>query len=199
MNSLLLVAHGSRREASNDEIRTLTGTLHRQAGNCFDEVSCAFLELAEPSIPDGIRNCIERGANHVTVFPYFLSAGRHVTSDIPAEVNQIAREHPEITIMIAPYLGAAGAMSELILQQAGQTTHTEENAMRIQTTDPINGKDVTDTEHAPFVIEGRGADALRIYFDSHENRQTYLAVETDQLGGHNVAIYNQTTGSGREM
>lgn len=71
--------------------------------------------------------------------------------------------------------------------------------MRIQTTDPINGKDVTDIEHAPFVIEGSGDDALKIYFDTDVNRQVYLDVETDQLGGHNVAIYNQTTGTGREM
>jgi len=71
--------------------------------------------------------------------------------------------------------------------------------MRIQTTDPINGKDVTDMEHAPFVIEGSGDDALKIYFDSNENRQTYLDIETDLLGGHNVAMYNQTSGEGREM
>lgn len=127
MNSLLLVAHGSRRAASNNEIRALAETLHRKAGNRFDDVDCAFLELAEPSIPDGISQCIERGATHVTVFPYFLSAGRHVASDIPAEVSQIVGEYPDIAITIAPYLGAAGAMSELILQQAGQTSHAEEN------------------------------------------------------------------------
>ena len=71
--------------------------------------------------------------------------------------------------------------------------------MRIQTTDPINGKDVTDIEHAPFVIEGRGDDALKIYFDSDENRQAYLDVETKQLGGHPVDVYNGTTGTAREM
>ncbi len=127
MNSLLIVAHGSRREASNNEIRALTEALQRKAANRFDDVGCAFLELAEPSIPDGISQCIEHGATHVTVFPYFLSAGRHVASDIPAEVNQMVREYPDVAITIAPYLGAAGAMSELILQQAGQTSHTQEN------------------------------------------------------------------------
>ncbi|NNG13414.1 MAG: CbiX/SirB N-terminal domain-containing protein [Halobacteria archaeon] len=127
MNSLLLVAHGSRREASNDEIRSLTAELQRVAGNAFANVSCAFLELAEPSIPDGIRQCIERGATCVTVFPYFLSAGRHVASDIPAEVSEISHDYPEIEITIAPYLGAASSMSELILQQAGLTlTHRGE-------------------------------------------------------------------------
>lgn len=118
MNSLLLVAHGSRREASNDEIRSLTESLRHKADNCFTDVGCAFLELAGPSIPDGIKECIARGASRVTVFPYFLSAGRHVASDIPAEVNRVVDEYPNIEITIAPYLGAAGTMGELILQQA---------------------------------------------------------------------------------
>ena len=121
MNSLLLVAHGSRREASNEEIRALTESLRHKDGNCFADVGCAFLELAEPSIPDGIRACIARGATRVTVFPYFLSAGRHVASDIPDEVNSVVEDYPDIEITIAPYLGAAGAMGDLILQQSGSS------------------------------------------------------------------------------
>lgn len=116
VNSLLLVAHGSRRVASNDEIRTLTAKLREDAGTRFADVSCAFLELAEPSIPDAINQCIGRGATRVTVFPYFLSAGRHVASDIPAEVAAVASRYPDVEVVIAPYLGAAGAMSDLILQ-----------------------------------------------------------------------------------
>ena len=71
--------------------------------------------------------------------------------------------------------------------------------MRIQTTDPISGEDVKDVEHAPFVIEGAGEDALKIYFSSRDNQQAYLEIETRKLTDHNVAIYNRTTGSAREM
>ena len=71
--------------------------------------------------------------------------------------------------------------------------------MRMQTTDPINGMDVKDIEHAPFVVEGTGEDALKIYFTTHDNRQAYLDIETRPLTDHNVAIYNRTTGTGREM
>lgn len=71
--------------------------------------------------------------------------------------------------------------------------------MRIQTTDPINGKDVTVTERTPFVIEGSGEDALKIYFDSDENRQIYLDVELEALGDHSVEVFNRTTAMGREM
>jgi sirohydrochlorin ferrochelatase len=112
--ALLLVAHGSRRIASNDEIRELAQRLAVNRTNEFDIVDPAFLELAEPSIPDGIEACIQRDATEVVVFPYFLSAGRHVAEDIPAEVKIKQDEHPDINIRIADYLGIAAGMPDMI-------------------------------------------------------------------------------------
>jgi sirohydrochlorin ferrochelatase len=60
--TLLIVAHGSRREASNDEVRQLAEVISAKAGIRFMLVEPAFLELATPSIPDGIENCIQPGA-----------------------------------------------------------------------------------------------------------------------------------------
>lgn len=118
MKALLLVAHGSRREASNDEVRQLTRQLDLKIDNAFQRVECAFLELADPSIPDGIRIAIQAGATQVTVLPYFLSAGRHVVADIPAEIDVVRKEYPDIGIVLAPYLGAADGLTDLLLQQA---------------------------------------------------------------------------------
>jgi sirohydrochlorin ferrochelatase len=114
--ALLLVAHGSRRGASNDEIRSLAARLALQQENAFDMVEPAFLELAEPSIPDGIEQCIQRGAREVLVFPYFLSAGRHVAEDIPAEVRVKQEQYPQIDIRVADYLGIAEGMPGMILE-----------------------------------------------------------------------------------
>ncbi|HUT41077.1 MAG TPA: CbiX/SirB N-terminal domain-containing protein [Gammaproteobacteria bacterium] len=114
---MLVVAHGSRRAESNDEVRALTQQLNGQARE-FDVVSCAFLELAEPSIPDGLRDAIAAGAREVVVVPYFLSAGRHVVTDIPGEVEVVRAEYPDITITLAPYLGAAPELAGLLLKQA---------------------------------------------------------------------------------
>ena len=119
MKHLLVVAHGSRRVESNEEVRALTRSLAAHAGNGFDRIECAFLELAEPSIPDGLRAAIADGASEIVVVPYFLSAGRHVVTDIPAEVEQVIAEAGSVAITIAPYLGAAPALGELLLQQAG--------------------------------------------------------------------------------
>lgn len=117
MRALVIVAHGSRRASSNDEVRTLAAAVAQTASE-FDEVSSAFLELAEPLIPDGVEQAIRRGAREVVVMPYFLSAGRHVVSDIPAEVAKVSDKYPEVQIRIAPYLGSAQQMALLILQQS---------------------------------------------------------------------------------
>lgn len=113
--ALLVVAHGSRRDASNDEVRALTVALRNAAFDRFDAVDCAFLELAQPSIPDGIERLIEDGAEDIVVLPYFLAAGRHVIEDIPAEVAEKRAEHAEVNIAIAPYFGTAEGIPQLLL------------------------------------------------------------------------------------
>lgn len=115
MHELLLVAHGSRREASNDEIRELTASLGARSGGRFGHVSCGFLELAEPSIPAAVDAAVARGAEQVTVLPYFLSAGRHVAEDIPAALDEARHRHPGVTIRMLPYLGAQAGIVDMLL------------------------------------------------------------------------------------
>ncbi len=117
MACLLIVAHGSRREASNDEVRELVSKVRKVATD-FSSVEAGFLELAEPLIPDGIRNAIASGHKHVVVLPYFLSAGRHVTEDIPADIQSVQKDFPDIKIELAPYVGAADGIVNLLLDQA---------------------------------------------------------------------------------
>lgn len=114
MQALVVVAHGSRRAASNDEVRALTDQLRPHARD-FAYVGCAFLELAEPSIPDGIAAAIAAGADDVVVLPYFLSAGRHVAEDIPGLVAQSCARYPQVTIRIAPHLGTATDLPQTML------------------------------------------------------------------------------------
>ena len=118
MKGLLVIAHGSRRQASNDEVRTLTARIAKKAGKEFDIVESAFLELAEPSIPGGIQQCVEKGAKQIIILPYFLSAGRHVAEDIPSEVNETRGKFPDVDIQIAPYLGAIDEIADLMVEQA---------------------------------------------------------------------------------
>ncbi len=57
--------------------------------------------------------------------------------------------------------------------------------MRQSTLDPISLEDVTNLEQAPFVVEGEGDNAIKIYFQSEGNKREYLALEVH--GSNNSA------------
>ena len=120
MQALLLIAHGSRKETSNDEVRALTKILASRPDNQFNVTVCAFLELANPSIPEGISKCVKQGAREITVLPYFLSAGRHVVTDIPTELEKAKKFHPNVDIKIAPYLGSAQEIGDVLIALSNQ-------------------------------------------------------------------------------
>ena len=120
MQALLLIAHGSRRQASNEEVKTLTEVLAKSPENDGKIVECAFLELADPSITLGFSACVQQGATCVVVVPYFLSAGRHVIVDIPAELSEAQNMYPQVEIKIAPYLGSANEIGDILISLSKQ-------------------------------------------------------------------------------
>ena len=54
--------------------------------------------------------------------------------------------------------------------------------MRVSTTDPMTLNDVPDPEGHPYVIEGSGEGALKIYFESEETKRAYLEVAIEHPG-----------------
>jgi len=115
MKGLLLVAHGSRRRQSNEEVATVAEALKNRVQQQYDHTAHAFLELAEPSIPQGIDLLINKGVTQITVLPYFLSAGRHVQEDVPGIVQEKQKLHPGVDITIAPYIGEANEMLDALV------------------------------------------------------------------------------------
>ena len=118
MNALIVVAHGSRRQQSNDEVSAITDKLRVSCHHDYPIVHTGFLELAKPSIPEGIEQCINDGATRITVLPYFLNSGRHVVEDVPEIVDTASHQHPNVEIVIAPHLGASSLMIDLLIESA---------------------------------------------------------------------------------
>jgi len=117
MRALLIIAHGSRRKESNDEVRRLTARIKENSGPAFDDVMCAFLEISSPQIDSAIADLADAGATEIKVFPYFLAAGTHVVNDIPRLLDDARECYPAISIELLPHLGALQGISSLILNQ----------------------------------------------------------------------------------
>ena len=114
MKALVVVAHGSRRAASNEEVSELACQLAALVGDEYRLVSVGFLELAAPLIPDSLEKVIAQGATEISVFPYFLSAGRHIVTDVPNEVKIVQDKHPDIEIKMLTHLGALPGLKNFI-------------------------------------------------------------------------------------
>ena len=67
--------------------------------------------------------------------------------------------------------------------------------MRISTLDPISMNDVTDTDTAPFVIEGEGPNALKIYFENADNKAEYLDIPLHTANAALSAAYAEIADS----
>lgn len=117
--ALVLAAHGSRREASNEEVRVLTERIRARATARYGAVELGFIELAKPSLGEAIDRVVAQGAREVVVVPYFLAAGRHVSEDVPEVVGERQRAHPGVRLTITRHLGATDALAELLLAIAG--------------------------------------------------------------------------------
>jgi sirohydrochlorin ferrochelatase len=118
MQAILLIDHGSRRDAANEMMDCMASLVQTMAGREVI-VRYAHMELAEPSILSGVRQCVEAGATELIVFPYMLSPGKHSTGDIPRMVAEAAEPYPALDVRVTSAFGVHEKLAELILGRAG--------------------------------------------------------------------------------
>lgn len=104
---ILLVDHGSRNKASNDRLQELARTYQRTVESNVVVRAC-HMEIAHPSIPEGLEALLKEGVDEIVCHPYFLSPdGRHVSEDIPRIVKgAIESLNIEIPILTTEPVGA---------------------------------------------------------------------------------------------
>ena len=117
MKAILVIDHGSLVEAANHMLETVVMRMQEKRPDLIVEM--AHMELAKPSIEDGISACVERGATHIVAHPYMLSPGRHATKDIPRMVEAVAQRYPQVSIQTSPPLGVHDKVIEVALERAG--------------------------------------------------------------------------------
>ena len=114
MKALLIIAHGSRKQSSNDEVAQLALKVN-ELPSSYEAVSHCFLELTEPKVPTAISELAQKGATEVTILPYFLAAGYHVAEDLPKLLEEAKQAHPSIQFSLLEHLGAANLMPQWII------------------------------------------------------------------------------------
>lgn len=116
--AVIIVDHGSRRHEANDMLHAVADLYQRATGVAI--VEAAHMELATPTIADAFANCVARGAKRIVIHPYFLSPGRHSTSDIPELAAVAAAEFPGVSYVVTDALGLDDRMAEIMHRRVAE-------------------------------------------------------------------------------
>jgi len=121
--AILLIAHGSRSATANDDLHHVADLLRQRE---HPIVVASFLELAEPNIEAGGRECVRLGADEVVMVPYFLSAGVHVRRDLTAARQGLSEVFPAVPFVLAEPLGRHPLLVEIVEERMRQSITTQE-------------------------------------------------------------------------
>jgi len=110
-DGILIVGHGTRHAVGLAELRELTRRIAALEKASF--VRECFLELAHPTIAQGIDHMIDHGVRRLIVAPVMLFSARHVQVDIPRQVAAATANLSGVEVLIADHLGCHEKLIEL--------------------------------------------------------------------------------------
>ncbi|MEL4024127.1 sirohydrochlorin chelatase [Lysinibacillus endophyticus] len=119
MEAVLYICHGSRVKSACDEAvafveRCKEVRQERILHHCF-------LELAEPTIFQGIQQCVEQGATKIRAIPVLLLTANHALIDIPKEINRAKQHYPQLEIQMGEPIGVHPLLIDLLVERLQQT------------------------------------------------------------------------------
>jgi sirohydrochlorin cobaltochelatase len=132
---LLMVGHGTRDTEGRQAL--LDFATAYQALDPSRPVLPCFLELTEPSIQDGIDQCVEKGYTDLTVLPILLFAARHNKFDVTNELDRAKSRHPQLTFHYGRHFGITPGIIELWRSRLAKLDQLENNPQNISRSDTV--------------------------------------------------------------
>lgn len=115
MQAVLYVAHGTRLQAGiHEAIQFIKNQMH------YVDIpiqTYSFIDLAKPTIEEGIQTCLNQGATKIAIVPVLLLAAGHVKEDIPHTITVAMKKYPNIKFTYGQPFGVNDQMIQTILER----------------------------------------------------------------------------------
>ncbi|NLS96570.1 MAG: sirohydrochlorin chelatase [Planctomycetaceae bacterium] len=162
---ILVVGHGSRDPGSNLPLPGLCREVALRLRGT--PVQPCYLELARPTIDEGLTALSRRGVTRTIVVPLLLTAGRHVRFDIPSEVGRSLARLSNMLVCFTAHLGshpqlvsiANSRLAETLDGRPARLSHTKYVLVARGSRDPLVRGEVSRWA-ASRRFEDREADFL---------------------------------------
>jgi sirohydrochlorin ferrochelatase len=115
MDSILLIGHGSLKQASGASMIRLAALLRRRG--VVPISTAAFLNFSKPTFQDGLERLLNKGATSIYVQPYFLIDGYYVNQALRKLVDEAQQAHPTINITMGEPFGAHEVLVEVVTKR----------------------------------------------------------------------------------
>jgi sirohydrochlorin cobaltochelatase len=111
---LVILAHGSRDPRWQETFLTLRDTARQQWG--AERVELAYMEMCSPSLLEIAEQVYQQGIRQIQLLPLFMSAGGHVSNDIPRLAEQAMMAFDGLEIDVLPPIGEHPAVRSVFLE-----------------------------------------------------------------------------------
>lgn len=190
-SALLVVGHGTRDPAGQDECRMLIDIVGTRRPGL--RVELGYLELCPPPITDVVNRLAGDGVDDVTVVPLVLLGAGHAKGDVPASIVRERRRHPHITFR---YGRPLGIRPELVGLADNRLRDAVADADRADTAVVIVGRGTSDPDAngdlakiARLLWEGRSWPLVEPAFVSLASPSVPEAMERcRRLGARRIAV-----------
>lgn len=111
----ILLAHGSRKEEANEEIRQMTEMVQETDRDRFYET--AFLSLGYPQLADAVESLVKKGCEKIIIMPMFLVTGSHITGDIPDKILLQEAAYPNVKFVLTKHFGSHSGVIDIVRER----------------------------------------------------------------------------------
>jgi sirohydrochlorin cobaltochelatase len=114
----LLLGHGSRDPRWGEPFQALLESCRRHASESVWEL--AWMEFANPTLLEAAEALLKNhpSLTSIEVIPVFLSSGGHVAHDLPQLLDEVRKQHPQVTFRMGQALAESALVRETLAQAA---------------------------------------------------------------------------------
>jgi sirohydrochlorin cobaltochelatase len=118
MNGIIVLAHGSKRTATEATLDSLIVKVRRKIPGA--KVVPAYLQFSGQDMETAVQELVGAGVDFIKVVPMFLFDGIHVTEDIPMELEKLRRAYPGVGLELTRHLGDDDRIAEIIADRIAE-------------------------------------------------------------------------------
>ena len=115
---VVLLAHGSQRgNETIDGLQDMVRRLQKQLGPVIADVQIACLEFIKPDLAEAVTALGDKGLSRITVMPFLLGKGTHLTDDLNEEIDKALELSPGMDILPSAPLGCDPALADIVVDR----------------------------------------------------------------------------------